>query len=201
MRVPGVILAAGEGSRFEGQNKLLLRFRGKPIIYHVVREALDSTLEPVFLVLGFEGKRTLKAVGELIDREKLAVLFNEDWGLGRASSVNVGIKALPSKAPGVVFLQGDMPLMRRSLIDLVVDKFIETGKLCFPIHKGKKGHPVAFPRELLPELQKLSGDRSGLSLIQKNMGQAVKLQLEDGRTQFDLDSDKEYQRLLLMEAR
>lgn len=58
MSIAGVVLASGEGARFKGGNKLLLPFRGRPVVYHVVREALCSKLDPVFLVIGYQGKRS-----------------------------------------------------------------------------------------------------------------------------------------------
>jgi molybdenum cofactor cytidylyltransferase len=197
MSVAGVVLAAGDGTRFKRGNKLLLPFHGRPVIYHSVREALRSKLEPVILVIGYEGERILTALGDLIHDPKIKVLRNEQWLSGRASSVNTAIEGLSADARGAVFLQGDMPLMTYQLIDFVVGEFTksEVG-VCFPLHEGEKGHPVAFSRELLAELCRLRGDRSGLALVKKHWDEALKLPLEDESTQYDLDTYEDYLRLL-----
>ncbi|MGQ9477128.1 MAG: nucleotidyltransferase family protein [Candidatus Bipolaricaulia bacterium] len=198
--IPGVVLAAGEGSRFKGGNKLLLPFRGEPVIYHVVHEALKSKLDQVILVLGYQDERVLAALGELAQTPKLKAVKNGDWRSGRASSVRVGIAALPGEAQGALFLQGDMPLVTSELIDLVLEGLLKSGApLCFPVYKGEKGHPVAFARELLPELARLEGDKSGLSVVKSYWDLAYKLPLEDGSTQFDLDTEEDYARLLELE--
>jgi molybdenum cofactor cytidylyltransferase len=200
MPIAGVVLAAGEGARFKEGNKLLLPFRGKPVIYHAVREALRSKLEPLLLVIGHEGERVLAALEGLRHDPKLMVVRNPRWRSGRASSVNAAIERLPEDARGAVFLQGDMPLMTHQVIDRVAEEFAKSGaRLCFPLYRGEKGHPVAFSRELLAELHQLRGDRSGLALVKKYWDEALKLPLEDGSTQFDLDTHEDYLRLLDLE--
>ena len=200
MVIAGVILAAGEGSRFKGENKLLLPFRGRAVIYHVTREALRSRLDPVLLVFGHEGAKVVAALADLELDPKLEVIENPAWRSGRASSVKAAIAALPTDARGALFLQGDMPLVTHQLIDSVAAEFARSGaRLCFPIYNGEKGHPVAFSRELLPELAELSGDQSGWALVKKHWAEAAKLPLEDGATQFDLDTPEAYAQLLELE--
>lgn len=146
------------------------------------------------------GEKVLAALRSLSDDRKLEVIRNEHWRSGRASSVNTAIGALPDDARGAVFLQGDMPLMTHHLIDLVVKEFVKSGvRICFLLHKGGKGHPVAFSRELLAELQGLCGDQSGFALARKHWDEALKLPLDDELTQFDLDTNKDYLRLLDLE--
>lgn len=195
--IAGVVLAAGEGTRFQEGNKLLLPFRGRAVIYHVVREALRSLLDSVFLVVGYERERLLEALEGQREDPKLRVLQNNRWRSGRASSVNAAIEALPGDAIGAIFLQGDMPLMTTELIDFVAERFVKTGvRICFPLHKGEKGHPVAFSRELLSELRRLRGDQSGQALVRAHWDEALKLTLDNGSTQLDLDTYEDYQRLL-----
>jgi len=201
-QVAGVVLAAGGGSRYGTANKLLLPFRGRAVVYHAVRAGLDSQLMPLILVLGYQGEQVLTALEELRAHPKLRVVKNPRWRSGRASSVNAAIAALPSDAYGAVFLQGDMPLMTASLIDRLVDEFVKhKARICFPLYRGGKGHPVGFSRELLPELARLHGDRSGLALVKRYWDEALKLPLQAGEelTQFDLDTQADYLRLLELE--
>ena len=195
--LPGVVLAAGQGTRFQGAYKLLLPFRGHAIIYHTVKAMLDSQLSPVLLVVGFEHENVLKALSELGDHSKLQMVHNERWQTGRASSVKVAISRLPKDVPGALFLPGDMPLMTSALIDRVAQRFLQTSKLCFPVYQGQKGHPTAFPRELLPQFDELEGETSGLTIVQRHWDEAEKIELEasDEFTQLDLDTGADYERL------
>ena len=219
MAIPGIILAAGASHRL-GQNKLLMPFRGHTVLYHALRAALEAPLDPVILVLGYECDRALEALKELRDSPKLRVLTNPHWEHGRAESLKLGLAAVltltpapsplggrgergvrgttPAHAPGAVVLLGDMPLMTPELIARVAEAFLHTHKLCFPIYRGLPGRPVAIPRTLFGEFEQLSGDASGLPILQKYWERAIKLELapHEEPTQWDVDTPEDLERML-----
>ena len=57
MNISATILAAGSSQRMHGKNKLLLPFKDKTLINAVCQTIIDSHLEPVFVVTGFENKK------------------------------------------------------------------------------------------------------------------------------------------------
>lgn len=195
--LPGIVLAAGAGRRF-GQNKLLLPLRGHPVLYRTLRTALEAPLDPVLLVVGFEAEKALAALEELKDSPKLRILLNDHWEQGRASSLKLALRALPPDAPGALVLLGDMPLMTSDLIARVVEAFLKTRKLCFPIYQGEAGRPVALPKSLFAEFEKLQGDESGLKILQRYWEDAVKLALapHEEPTQWDVDTPEDMDRIL-----
>lgn len=190
--LPGVILAAGRSQRFGSENKLLKLFKGKAIIYHVVINTLKSKLNPILIVTGFENEKILQGLGDLKNSSKLQVVFNPSWISGRTSSIKRSIKQLTTGTAGVVFLQGDMPLMTTQLINKVTTVALETKKLSFPIYKGDKGHPVFFPQEMFSDLLGLEGDTTGYNLVKKYWEKAVKFPLQNENPQFDLDTKEDY---------
>lgn len=197
MVIPGIVLAAGASRRL-GQNKLLVPFRGHTVLYHTLRTALEAPLDPVVLVLGYESERALIAIEELRSSPKLRIALNAQWEQGRASSLKLGLRALPPDAPGTLVLLGDMPLMTRALIARVVTAFLDTQKLCFPVYQGSAGRPVALPRGLFEEFKRLHGDESGLKILQRYWEDAVKLELapDEELTQSDIDTLEDMERML-----
>jgi molybdenum cofactor cytidylyltransferase len=197
MTLPAILLAAGAGRRF-GQNKLLLPFREHTVLYHAVKAALTAPLDPVILVLGYECDKALHALEELRGSPKLRVLKNSHWAQGRAESLKLGLAAVPAHAPGAVVLLGDMPLVTPELIERVVKAFLRAHTLCFPIYRGLPGRPVAIPREFFGEFAQLSGDASGLPILQKYWERAIKLELtpDEEPTQWDIDSPEDLERML-----
>ncbi len=197
MAIPGIILAAGASHRF-GQNKLLISLSGHAVLYHALQAAIAAPLDPVILVLGYECEKALQALEELRSSPKLRVLTNPHWERGRAESLKLGLAAVPSHAPGAVVLLGDMPLVTPELIARVVEAFLRTRKLCFPIYRGLAGRPVAIPRELFREFEQLSGNASGLPILQKYWEQAIKLELapHEEPTQWDIDTPEDLERML-----
>jgi molybdenum cofactor cytidylyltransferase len=104
LTVAAVVLAAGEGSRFEGAtHKLLAPFRGKPLVAWAVDAALDASLDETFLVVG--------AV-DLAVPDGVVVVRNQRWCEGQATSLHAAIDA--ARAGGheaVVVGLGDQPLV------------------------------------------------------------------------------------------
>jgi molybdenum cofactor cytidylyltransferase len=197
MAIPGIVLAAGASHRF-GQNKLLIPLGGHAVLYHALQAALTAPLDPVILVLGYESDKALQALEELRGSPKLRVLKNSHWAQGRAESLKLGLAAVPAHAPGAVVLLGDMPLVTPALIARVVQAFLRAHTLCFPIYRGLPGRPVAIPRELFGEFAQLSGDASGLPILQKYWERAIKLELapDEEPTQWDIDTPEDLERML-----
>ncbi len=54
MKVAGIILAAGGSTRMGGQNKLLQMVDGISLVQRVVRSALNSNIESVYVILGYQ---------------------------------------------------------------------------------------------------------------------------------------------------
>jgi molybdenum cofactor cytidylyltransferase len=197
MAIHGIVLAAGASHRF-GQNKLLIPLGGHAVLYHALQAALTAPLDPVILVLGYECDKALQALEELRGSPKLRVLKNSHWAQGRAESLKLGLAAVPAHAPGAVVLLGDMPLVTPALIARVAQAFLRDHTLCFPIYRGLPGRPVAIPRELFGEFAQLSGDASGLPILQKHWERAIKLELapDEEPTQWDIDTPEDLERML-----
>lgn len=197
-KVPGLILAAGPGKRFTGGNKLSANIDGRPVLRHVVENALGSRLDPVIVVLGCEAEAGLRAIAGIED-PRLRVVFNPLWEGGKASSLQVGLREVPFLAPGFLSLLGDMPMVKSWLIDRVLTEFELSGRLVFPVYQGPegpvKGYPTAFPRALFGEISALTGDETAMASIREHWSQAVKVQLDDSRTQADVDTTRDLELL------
>ncbi len=85
-----------------------------------------------------------------------------------------------------------MPRVEAWLVERVLSEFELSGRLCFPVHPGPdgpvKGHPTAYPRELFGEVRELVGDDTAAAAVRRHWGEAVKIPLEDGATQADIDT-------------
>src|SRR5919107_1683649 len=76
--------------------------------------------------------------------------------------------ALASRVHEVICVVGDQPLVRKDLLDALIQRFEQSSALIVaPSFRGQARNPVLFRRELFPELLKLKGDRGGRLLIQK----------------------------------
>lgn len=190
--VSGIVLAAGEAKRM-GLQKLLLDFRGKPVLQWVLEAALISDLKEVICVVrGQKEVRQRVSLGE----DKLRWVTNYHAHQGQSTSLAAGLRAVSPRSSAALFLVGDQPLIRTELINRMVDLYLRSAApIVAPVFHGENRNPVLFHRDLFPELLQLTGDRGGRSLIDKHREKAAFLECDDEAPFLDLDIWPDYERL------
>jgi len=190
--ISAVVLAAG-GAQSLGQEKLLLPLRGKPVLQWVLESALASDLDEIVCVT-----RELASVRRQLNLsdERLFWLTNYAADRGQSTSVISGLWATNPKSEGVMFLVGDQPLIRKELINSLIEKF-RTGSawIVAPSFNREPRNPVLFRRNLFPELLQLSGDRGGRVLIEKHKNKTALVEWKDEIPFLDIDVHEDYERL------
>jgi molybdenum cofactor cytidylyltransferase len=160
--VAAVVLAAGRSSRMGVQNKLLADIGGKPMVRRVVEIALVGRARPVLVVTGHQGAEVADALAGL----GVTLIANPDYAIGLASSLKAGIRAVPADCDGALILLGDMPRISSEHVDRLVEAFAAApDSIVVPVHEGRQGNPVLWPRRLFPELLQLEGDAGAKRLI------------------------------------
>ena len=104
----GIILAAGESSRF-GQPKQLVELRGRMLVAWVLDAALASHLETVVLILGRDHHKISAALGQRVFHPKLELVFNPRYHEGQSTSLTAGLFRIRDRFPAVMFLLGPAP--------------------------------------------------------------------------------------------
>jgi len=191
--VSGVILAAGAASRM-GQPKLLLQWKGEPLICHAARTALQAGLDPVVVVTGSYAAKMQAALAGLSVR----LVHNPDWQTGQSTSVRAGLAALPDHIQAVIFLLGDQPFVTAGLLLALVNTYARTRPtILAPFVGEKRANPVLFDRSIFPALGKLQGDAGARSIFAQYP--PTPMPWPDERLLFDVDTPGDYQRLLALE--
>ena len=204
MKTPtaGIILAAGESTRF-GEPKQLLRLCGRFLLEWVLTAALDSNLDPVVLVLGCEHERIRRSLVSTTAHPKCEILVNPDYRSGQSTSLKTGILRIQHDFPSVMFLLGDQPLVDAALINLLVKRFAASEKpICVPTHRGSRGNPTLFGSSFYPQLLKLAGDIGARDLIAAHADQMLAVEIADPWIFFDIDRPPDIEKISrLLESR
>ena len=162
MSIAAMILAAGQGTRFGPEPKLLAELAGRPLVRHVADAALASTSAPVLAVLGHRREAVEAVLPPAVRRVE-----NPDYARGLSTSLRAGFAALGPAAEAAVVLLGDMPRVTPALIDRLIDTWIAAGRpaAVVPTYDGRRGNPVLLSAALAPEIAKLSGDTGAGALL------------------------------------
>ena len=132
-----------------GRSKQLLLIADKPVIRCCIDTLLVGGIKDIIVVLGPTGRE----ISEAIDDYSLEILWNKDPQSDMAGSVREGLKVLDRKASAVMVFPVDHPLVKVATIRAIIDSHDEhPDRIIIPVHNGRKGHPVIFPRKVIEEL-------------------------------------------------
>jgi molybdenum cofactor cytidylyltransferase len=161
--VHGVILAAGTSSRFGAENKLLCTLGGKPLVRHTAKKMVESNLNRVTVVLGYESDRVRTAVDDL----KVTLKENEEYATGQSASVRVGIDHASDRgADAALVALGDMPWVDMETFNCLVEAYRRgVSDLIVAACDGQRGNPVLFDSRFFKSLMGVDGDVGGRALL------------------------------------
>ena len=192
-RIAGIVLAAGESTRY-GQPKQLLDWRGQPFVRAVAKTAIESGLSPVVVVTGAHADQIRDAVHDL----NVTVVHNPDWQSGQGSSIRTGVKAAENVG-GAIFLLTDQPQVTTSILRGLVEKHAEgLQPIVAPMVMDQRANPVLFDRVAFNDLASIEGDTGGRAIFHKH--RVEYLPWHDDRLLLDVDTPEMYQRLIADES-
>lgn len=161
-QIAGVLLAAGESTRFGNENKLLSELDGTAIVRHAVRPLLAIELSPVLVIVGHEAIR----VREALEGVPCRIIDNPDFSTGQSTSVSAAVDALPPDIDAAIFSLGDMPAIRSATIRALAESYLaDKGDALAAAFEGTRGNPVLFDATHFAALRDTTGDRGGRELL------------------------------------
>lgn len=176
--ITGILLAAGFSTRF-GHNKLLHTIDAKPVIAYSAA-ALRCCNRIVAVV---REDAELQACVNALDIE---CVINGQAERGMGSSIACAVNA-SLDSDGWCLLPADMPYVRPSTTQSVIDALAADAELAAPYYKGKRGHPVAISRRFATALSALDGDTGARHIIEQNTGLMTAIDCDDSGVLIDID--------------
>lgn len=157
--IGGLILAAGEGTRFGGR-KQLAELDGRPLLEHSVRAMTASPVGRVVVVLG----ALVEEVTAGVDLHGAEPYRCERWDEGQAASLACGLAEL-ADCEAVVVTLGDQPRMSPDAIGRVIAARGNAAAAVRATYGGAPGHPVLLEKELFESFRNVSGDHGARNLL------------------------------------
>ena len=188
MNPAGLILAAGESRRM-GVPKALLEFGGETFLDGLIR-AFSTHCAPVIAVLGADAERVRAG---LRAAHLARIEINPDYMQGQFSSMQCGLRAVPPGAGGVLFTLVDHPRVRQ---DTLLQLLAGPGPIAIPRYQGRRGHPIYFSRELIPEFLALDAGSTARPVLERLAAEIRYLDVDDPGILDDVDDPESYRRFL-----
>jgi molybdenum cofactor cytidylyltransferase len=187
--VAALILAAGESRRM-GRPKALLPYRGATFLSTIV-STLQSCCSPVIIVLGAHSE-------EILDVATDAGVFvtNKDYLLGQITSMQCGLRAAPPETEGILLTLVDHPAVTQSTIEALLTPVSGSDLVRIPRFDGRRGHPIWFSNQLIPEFLKLPPTASARDVVDGHAGEIRYVDVDDPGILADIDDPAAYARLI-----
>ncbi|MCA9240613.1 MAG: nucleotidyltransferase family protein [Planctomycetales bacterium] len=156
-----VVAAAGLSTRFEGGDKLLALYRGKPLAAHIADTLVDMEIEPRFAIC----PRDNPARAELFVARGFQIVWNgkPEEGLGHSLALGA-TRARELAASGMLLCLADMPHVSHEHLERLLA--VRKGQAIIATEvAGVRMPPVLFPPSVYSRLAVLTGDRGAKSLL------------------------------------
>jgi molybdenum cofactor cytidylyltransferase len=187
--IGAVLLTAGKSERMGGSPKALLDLRGKTFLEHVLSAIQNSGIENIVVVAGHHRSDIAAAF------PSLPLVFNANYEQGMGTSIQAGIRALPSGLSGAGIFLVDQPLIDPDTISSLASH-VRRGHIVLPIYRERPGHPVFFASDLFPEILSLRPDEGLHVVVRRDRSRVVAVPVKNGGILEDIDTPEQFSKLL-----
>lgn len=159
----GLVLAAGESSRF-GSPKQLVEVGGVPLVRRTVLLAQGVCEGPVVVVVGAASGRVVQCLQGLHVR----IAANPRWAEGLAGSLRAGLVAIEADRRGVMVLPCDLPRLCHKDLARLVSAWGRRAELPAAARfEGVLGIPAILPTGLLPHIDLAAADQGARNFLRR----------------------------------
>tara|TARA_Y100000588_G_C14264160_1_gene929031 strand:+ start:2107 stop:3780 length:1674 start_codon:yes stop_codon:yes gene_type:complete len=187
--IHALLLGAGQSRRMGRKNKLLAPINNVPMIRHVAENILESKIDSLTIVTGYQSEKIHQALKGL----SIKFAYNANYREGLSRSLNIGVRTLQKIARAVIICLGDMPEIKASHINQLIDAYDPSSskEICVPKWNGRRGNPVLISHNFFHEITTVEGDTGAKSLIKEYAENVIEVEMKDDSILLDLDTPEE----------
>ena len=191
--VAGVLLAAGQGSRF-GRPKALVELDGRTLAERGVTMLRAGGADPVLIVTG-------AAQVDLGPDHQARTVYNGEWRTGMGSSLRAALRALTElevgqEAGAAVVALADQPLVGAEAVGRLIAAYRAGVGVAVAAYGGKPRNPVLLAREHWPEvIAAATGDQGARAFLRARPELVTLVECGDTGRPDDIDTPADLERI------
>jgi nicotine blue oxidoreductase len=189
--VAGVLLAAGEGSRF-GQPKALVELNGQTLAERGVDLLRAGGAHPILVVTG----------AAPVELDGTRSVFNPDWRTGMGSSLRAALRALATDADvgteigAVVVALADQPLVGAEAVARLITAYRDGATVAVATYDGQARNPVLLARQHWDEvIASATGDQGARTFLRSRPDLVTLVECGDTGRADDIDTPADLARI------
>ena len=163
--IKAIFLAAGQSKRLKNENKLLKKFKNKPLIHYALNSVQKSKVKEIIIVLGHQFKEIKKIIK---NNKKFKFVINKNYKNGMSTSIKEGLKKITKKDKGFIILQSDMPFVKPSDINKIYKSLLTKKYLVHALkYKNRLGNPIGFDISLIKKFKNIKGQFGAKFMVKR----------------------------------
>ena len=163
--ISAILLAAGESKRVPSENKLIKKFKGKPLINHILQSLIKSKVNKIIIMLGHEHTKIKQLI---LKSKKISLVINKNYKKGMSTSIKLGLTNITKNNKGFMIVQSDMPFIRSSHINKIHTSLLKKNNLVHVLrYKKRIGNPIGFNISIINKFKKIKGDIGAKYIVKK----------------------------------
>ena len=196
--ISSILLAAGESSRMEGENKLVKEINGIPLIKYAVKNILGSAIDELVIVLGHE-KLVIENIIE--KNKKIKFVYNENYKTGITSSIKKGLNHISEKSEAFFICLGDMPNVNQNIYNKIIKTRYNYNKkltpdkkkeIIIPTIEEKEGNPILFSKFMKEKIFNIADDSDIKKVLEENKSKILYAAIKSTGITLDFDTKKDF---------
>jgi CTP:molybdopterin cytidylyltransferase MocA len=189
-RIAGLLLAAGQGSRF-GRPKALVELGGLTLAERGVALLREGGTDPVIMVTG----------AAPVSLPGVITAHNPDWRTGMGSSLREGMQTLPLDRDAVVIALVDQPLIGQAAVRRLIAAFNAGAQVAVACYQGKPRNPVLIARPYWTQVaESAAGDAGARTFLRAHPELVTEVECGDVGRPDDLDTPEDLDRIAALLA-
>ena len=188
--ISAIVLAAGQSRRLKGENKLVKKFKTKPLINHVLNSLYKSKINKNIIVLGYQKEKIKKVIKK---NKKNLFVTNKNFKKGISTSIKTGLRKISKKDEGFLIVQSDMPFIKSSDINKIYNSIKKSKSLVHVLkYKNKVGNPIGFKISVIKKFTKIKGDVGAKYIVKKLNKNTSFIKVSSNRIFKDFDLRRDF---------